>query len=194
MALLARIEPPADLTVAEWESIDPIDLLRDEHAHFRKICDMLDRLANNLQHDAAVRETAVIYRAFTHLFPLHQANEEEDFFPLLRARCLPEDGVDDMLALLLRDHSAKNAEGGTVDFLPGLMQIATGREIPDPMTFVGSVLAFTEMLRRHVAWEDATLMRLARKRLTAADRSALAHAMMRRRLAFAPAADPVAVG
>jgi hemerythrin-like domain-containing protein len=190
MALLARIEPPADLTVAEWECVDPIDLLRDEHIHFRKICDMLDRMANNLQHDSAVRETAIIYHAFTHHFPLHQANEEEDFFPLLRARCLPEDGVEDMLTLLLRDHTAKDAEGGDVDFLPGLLQIATGRQIEDPMTFIRSVLAFTEMLRRHIAWEDATLMRLARRRLTAADRSALAHAMMRRRLAFAPAADP----
>jgi hemerythrin-like domain-containing protein len=189
MALLARIEPPAELSAAEWEHIDPIDLLRDEHNHFRKICDMLDRLANNLQHDAAVRETAIIYRAFTHEFPLHQANEEEDLFPLLRARCLAEDGVDEILSLLLRDHSAKNAEGGGVHFLPGLMQIATGRDIGDPMAFVQSVLAFTEMLRRHIGWEDATLMRLARKRLTAADRSGLAHAMMRRRLAFAPAED-----
>lgn len=189
MALLAKIDPPADLTAVEWENIDPIDLLRDEHIHFRKICDMLDRLANNLQHEAAVRETAVIYRAFTHEFPLHQANEEEDFFPLLRARCLPEDGVDEILSLLLRDHSAKNAEGGDVDFLPGLMQIATGREISDPMAFAQRVLTFTEMLRRHIGWEDATLMRLARKRLSAADRSSLANAMMRRRLAFAPAKD-----
>lgn len=189
MALLARIEPPANLTLAEWEHVDPIDLLQGEHIRFGKICDLLDRLANNLQHDAAVRETAIIYRAFTHEFPLHQANEEEDFFPLLRARCLPDDGVGEMLTLLMRDHTAKNAEGGTVDFLPGLMQIATGRRIDDPMTFINKVLAFTEMLRRHVAWEDATLMRLARKRFTAADRSCLAQAMMRRRLAFEPAAD-----
>ena len=189
MALLARIEPPADLTVAEWEHVDPIDLLRDEHIHFRKICNLLDRLANNLQHDAAVRDAAIIYRAFTHEFPLHQANEEEDFFPLLRARCLPDDGVEEMLALLLRDHTSRHAESGSVDFLPGLEQIATGRQIDQPMDFIARVLAFTDMLRRHIAWEDATLMRLARKCFTAADRATLAQAMMRRRLAFAPAAD-----
>jgi hemerythrin-like domain-containing protein len=159
--------------------VDPIDLLRHEHGEFRHVCDLIDRLAQDHYHDRAVADAAIAHSYLSRDLPLHLANEEANLFPLLRRRCRPEDGIDDLQALLSAEH--RYVAERSVELLVHLADLAAGKQIAEPMGFILPALAFTESQRRHSAWENATVFRLADKRLSKDDKAGLARDMIERR-------------
>src|SRR5690349_15386517 len=79
---------------------EALDFLLFEHLRHREMCSALDRLAEAPTLDAAEATTLAEFIRVdltTHVF-----DEEEDFFPLLRSRCLAEDEVDAALDRLDR--------------------------------------------------------------------------------------------
>jgi hemerythrin-like domain-containing protein len=159
--------------------IDPIEILRHEHGEFRHVCDLIDRLAQDHYHDRAVVDAALAHSYLSRDLPLHLANEEGSLFPLLRRRCRQQDGIEDLLPLLSAEHQF--VADGSRDLLVHLADLAAGKQIREPMSFILPALTFTENQRRHSAWENATIFRLADKRLSKQDKADLAREMIERR-------------
>jgi len=158
---------------------DGIELIYRHHVRTREICDLLDRLASDLFHPDAVRDATRIERFLTHDLRWHVADEEEDLFPLLQRRCPPEDAIDDIVAMLRREH--RQPEKLVDRFVSDLGRLASAKPLNLPLEFIWKAMSFAEFERRHSAWEDATILRLARLRLSDDDRSWLAARIEARR-------------
>jgi hemerythrin-like domain-containing protein len=105
---------------------------------------------------------------------LHMADEDEDFFPLLRRRAHPEDELEPILSRLSREHA--DLAAAAVAAVGALAEIGVGAA-----RRVGPVAAFVALKRRHAMFETAVILPLARVRLKPADRRALAARIAARR-------------
>ncbi len=157
----------------------PLEFIFAEHDRHRIICAVLERLAGDL-HAADARENAAY--VLDHLendLPLHLADEEDDLFPMLRRRCLADDRIDEMLSLLQDEHDEDNAHCAAL--LAPLRAIAEGGRPENVSEFTALARNFARFQRRHLGWENGTILPLAERRLTDADQAALGSSMAKRR-------------
>jgi hemerythrin-like domain-containing protein len=159
----------------------PLDYILGEHERQRVLCAICDALAVApiLDKDAARQVADYIASDLM----LHVIDEEHDLFPLLRRRALPEDEIEAILGQLAAEHAADEDLAGTIkEDLNGLLaeEDNGGRSASD-MDLVVALKTFAKRQRRHLALENATVMPLARVRLTVDDLNALAHRMAARR-------------
>ena len=157
----------------------PIEFLFDEHDRQRVICATLVRLANDCTEDDASDNAQFVLSYLEHDLPLHIADEEEDLFPLLKRRCEPDDELDYILALLNEEHEVD--DDYYLRLLEPLRVIASGGEPADRGAFCHDARTFAIFRRRHLGWENGTVLPLARKRLTDADQAELGRRMAARR-------------
>lgn len=163
---------------------DPLEFMLAEHLNHRRMCRALERLAAASEFDAA-RITALLdFIRFD--LTLHVIDEEEDFFPMLRERCLPEDGVDDVLERLSDEHAEDKALSVRVrDVLNACLILRK-----PPHAIEGGAEALTNFAHhelRHLTLENAVIVPLARRRFSAADLRALSkRLLLRRRRVTAP--------
>ena len=162
-----------DRALAAWtpEAADfraPLGFIRRVHERQSEVCDALDELL--ARHDAVgpIAEQAQELLAFlTRELPLHIADEEEDLFRLLEQRCPREDRLDAILDQLSREHEL---DEDLVNFLvKDLETLASGFRLSNPVRLLNNVGAFSETQRRHLSWENATVLPLAERRLTQED-------------------------
>ena len=170
---------------AQTDAIDinrfrhPIEFLFEEHDRQRVICAAFELLAHDCTADRAPEIAALILGYLEHEMPLHIADEEEDLFPLLTRRCIPEDEFEELVALLSCEHETD--EKHYLALLAPLRTIVNGLRPPDPVQFAADARVFAVLQRRHLGWENGTVLPLARRRLTAADRAELGRKMAERR-------------
>ncbi len=157
----------------------PIEFLFDEHDRQRIMCATLERLADDCTGDDASDNAQFVLSYLEHDLPLHIADEEEDLFPLLKRRCEPDDELDYVLALLNEEHEVD--ADYYLRLLEPLRVIASGGEPADREAFPHEARAFAMFQRRHLGWENGTVLPLARKRLTDADQAELGRRMAARR-------------
>jgi hemerythrin-like domain-containing protein len=155
----------------------PLDYIVADHERQRHLCRLLDRLADEAALDP--RLAAAVAAHLDREMAVHVLDEEEDLFPLLRRRALPEDGIERVLGLLSREHSEDDRLGDAI--VAGLR-----RALGDGTAGLEEVLredcrAFARRQRRHLAVENALVMPLAETRLTEADRKGLSRRMAVRR-------------
>ncbi len=164
------------------EAIDfayPIEFMLADHDHQRVQFALLERLADHPDaKDARTNATEILAFLETKL-PLHVQDEERDFFPLLRRRCEADDEFEVLLDLLQNEHAVNQEYYRNV--LAPLRMIATGNKPPDLEAFCHWARAFSIFERRHLAWENGTIIPLARKRLNAEDLRGLGRNMAERR-------------
>jgi hemerythrin-like domain-containing protein len=157
----------------------PLDLLLADHYRQILICDMLDGFVEPLAGPLATEERRAVRDYLELGLQQHIADEDEDLAGHLRVRCGPEDRIDELLAELAHEHAAD-------EDMAGLVAAKLDRETPfDGETgsedFTSTVIAFTLSLRRHLAWENGTLLPLTRERLNEDDLRSLADSMAARR-------------
>jgi hypothetical protein len=142
------------------------------HLRGRRMLDALSRIAAAPDPDpaAASRLAAALPVALA----LHMADEDEDFFPLLRRRAHPEDEMDPILSRLSREHA--DLAAAAVAAVGALAEIGVGAPRRP-----GPIAAFVALKRRHAMFETAVILPLARVRLKPADRRALATRIAARR-------------
>ncbi|MDJ0942377.1 MAG: hemerythrin domain-containing protein [Kiloniellales bacterium] len=157
----------------------PIDFILAEHYRQRLLCEGLAKLTESMEL-APVAALATRLRTFLDRdLRLHLEDEEKDLFPLLWQRAKPEDNVKDILDLLSDEHGR---DEDLVDFLlEDLALLAGGAQLANPIRFLVNVREFAETQRRHLAWENALLLPVARRRLTEVDLAGLARSMAARR-------------
>ena len=157
----------------------PIEFLFDEHDRQRVMCATLEQLAEDCRSEAAADNAQFVLSYLEHDLPLHIADEEEDLFPLLKRRCEPDDELDYVLALLNEEHEVDGDY--YLRLLEPLRVIASGGEPADRGAFPHDARAFAIFQRRHLGWENGTVLPLARKRLSDADQAELGRRMAARR-------------
>lgn len=156
---------------------DPLDFLEAEHYRQRAALAHLERLRTETSLDRRAALARLVHDFVATDVAMHVVDEETDLFPILRRRCGARDGIERVFALIAAEHARDLDLARPV--MAGLARCAK-RAAPDP-GFQAAVTAFVDSQRRHLAWENAFVLPLARKRLTAADRRRLGAAMATRR-------------
>lgn len=157
---------------------DPIEFVLSEHLNHRRMCRALERLASSAEFDAARITTLLDFVRFD--LTLHVIDEEEDFFPMLRRRCLPEDEVADVLDRLTLEHAEDKVLSVRVrDVLNACLIM---RKPPSAMEGGAEALrAFALHEMHHLALENAVVVPLARRRFSAEDLEFLSQRLLARR-------------
>lgn len=159
---------------------NPLDVIASAHAFQADMCDALERIADSLPDEVDRRLCAQLASCLEFDLPLHHRDEEACLFPILRSRALPEDGLEDILERLASEHQSDNDFASEIS--EALERLAQGGR-PDNPEMLGYMLrGFFERYRRHVQWENALIMPLARLRLGPADLRLLQAGMSENRL------------
>jgi hemerythrin-like domain-containing protein len=157
---------------------DPLEFMLAEHLNHRRMCRALERLAGATDFDAAAITALLDFIRFD--LTLHVIDEEEDFFPMLRERCLPEDGVESVLVRLSYEHAEDKALSARVrDVLNACLIL---RKPPHAIEGgAEALLSFARHELRHLTLENAVVVPLARRRFSAEDLNRLSDRLLARR-------------
>ena len=158
---------------------EPLDALLAEHFRQRAMCDFLQRLAEDLSAPRASDLARTILTYLKEQLPLHILDEERDLFQLLKDRTLAAEAIEDAFAQLRKEHEEDERVAALVT--AGLARLAAGDRPEDPEEFAAAARAFAEAQRRHVAYENSSILPLARSRLTRKDLNRLSRRMAARR-------------
>jgi hypothetical protein len=169
--------PPALEDIPEALLDDPLAYLFADHFRHRAVCARLRQFAQS--GDAMVAEAREAAKFLGGEYELHHADEDEDLFPALLRRALPEDELAPVIARLSADHRyavecqrrilaalARRDEAGRIRFGPRLR-----RALAD----------FASRETNHLAIENGIVLAIARIRLTKSDLAAIAQSMRARR-------------
>lgn len=155
---------------------NPLDFIAEDHFREREICASLDRAA-----ETGAFAPVELDRVFCFLseeLPLHLQDEEEDLFPMMRRRCAPEDEIEKAIDRLLADHVHANEDAPAI--LAILQLLREGRATLGT-TAKTAFRVFAGHSRRHLVFENAIILPLARARLSKRDLATLRARMMKRR-------------
>lgn len=146
---------------------DPLQMLIDDHALQLDFCDLLEHLADGLPANTAHHLAQVAAGALSSGWPMHTEFEEAALFPALRRYGEREHGLLAALDQLSAEHA--HDLGSDDELLAALVDLARGGPPINP-EMVGYLLrSHFVSLRRHVLWENAYLLPVARRVLTTAD-------------------------
>lgn len=162
----------------------PLEMLEACHERLQAQLATLARLAEWLpEHgaDAQARQAAAnVMRYFDLAAVNHHLDEEQDLFPVLRARIDPArcETLGALIDWILADHQAMFAAWAAMR--AKLEPIARG----EPVSLdVAEVEGFAARYARHIEREEGELLPYARELLTASDLAALSATMTARRRA-----------
>jgi hemerythrin-like domain-containing protein len=159
-----------------WLRRSPLDLIEHEHLVQAQLCDSLERIADDLPDNVDQRLCTKVIDSLRFEIPLHHRDEELGLFPLIEKRALPDDNIHDILARLALEHATD--ESFASELLESLEGLEEGKKLKNP-DMVGYMLrSFFECYRRHILWENAIVLPLARARLTPTDLEELDRAMI----------------
>lgn len=158
---------------------DPLAFIRDDHSRQLRMCNLLDAFTEKLEVEPVKPLASALLEYLKDDLPFHTEDEERDLLPALERRCEPEDGLEEILKQLSREHELNN---DLVAFMvDDLEALAEGRSLTNPVRLVMNVREFSETQRQHVTWEDRVLLPLARQRLTPEDLAEIGRNMAARR-------------
>lgn len=151
----------------------PLDYILVDHVRQRSLCAALRRFAQQGHVDRAEADAVVAY--LRRDLALHHRDEEEDLFPLLLRRVLPEDGLAATLAQLGEDHRRSQ------EVIAAIIPVLAGRA-GDTAIKLGRdarklLLAYASSEHRHLAAENGIVLAIARVRLTRGDLKAMSATM-----------------
>lgn len=167
-----RVAPPTALLLA------PLDYIHAEHFRQRALCKALEEIAEASECDGEILAAAVDFLKGD--FGTHIVDEEQDLFPLLRRRATPEDDIGELLGSLSNDHGAEVRDADVIVTRvcgPGMAWPPAGIE-PE---YRDLLRRFSRNERRHLSYENAIVLPLARLRLTPDDLRNLGRRMAARR-------------
>lgn len=158
---------------------DPLGFILAEHYRQRVLCDRLDAMTEEHEVDPVASHAAELLSFLKQDLALHTADEEQDLFPLLRKRCPEDDGIDSVLSQLSAEHEL---DQDLVEFMiDDLELLAGGLDLANPVRFLVNAKELATTQRRHLSWENRTVLPIARRRLTNEDLVDLGRAMAARR-------------
>ncbi len=158
---------------------DPLEVIRSDHVRQLRMCNLFDAFTDKLEVEPVKALAGALLDYLKSDLPLHTDDEEHDLRPALERRCEPEDGLDDVLRQLTREHELNR---DLVSFIvDDLESLASGITLNNPVRLVMNVREFSEKQRQHVTWEERVLLPLARQRLKPEDLEEVGRKMAERR-------------
>ncbi|MFA9475366.1 MAG: hemerythrin domain-containing protein [Filomicrobium sp.] len=159
-------------------AMDPISAFEVDHVLKLGLCDVLESIADALPHTADASLATVAVRCLRNGLPEHVALEEKHLFPLLRSRNARDQSCKKVLLQLEHEHGSN--ESFAYEIADELEHIAEAKA-PKNAEMLGYMLrGFFISQRRHIRWENATVIPLARRTLTEADLAELGEAITAR--------------
>lgn len=157
---------------------DPIAWFFAEHQRHRQFCDLMQRASMATTYDETLVRWLLDF--IVHDLALHVLDEEEDLFPLMRARAEPEDDVDKVLGRLQDEHAKDLTAAAAVRHH---LETCLRQQAPISRNNVRrrALEAFAFQERGHLALENAVVLPLARLRLTERDLLDLSNRLAKRR-------------
>ena len=152
----------------------PLDFFRNEHdrerALCRRLCTVVDALPD--RPDAAVAAELILF--LREELPMHVADEEQCLFPLLRARSLVGDPVDEWVRQLCEEHAADLTRSAQIaGHLSEVLRPAPGSDFSNASSAAKDLAVaahlFAECRCRHALWEDIVILPHAELRFSASD-------------------------
>lgn len=157
---------------------EPVDYLYADHVRQRVLCGLLKTLAEGNDAGAGFPFAEVLaYLEFDR--GNHTADEEEDFFPRLRARLAGDGGIMQLLDALEAEHRRDLALGREIASTLRRLSEDGGEWLTDD--FRASIAAFVSGTMKHLMVEDQRLLPIARASLTDDDIEEMGRSMARRR-------------
>lgn len=157
--------------------LKPLDYILADHLRQRVLCVLCEQLADTQQLDVETAGEVLAYLKTDMV--VHVIDEEQDLFPLIRRRAQIEDDIEEALGQLSGEHAIEEQLANA---------ITEGLEaaLDNPGVGLGDGLRqhlrdFAQNERQHLALENATVMPLAKVRLTERDLQDLAGRMAARR-------------
>lgn len=159
---------------------EPLEILAACHGRIEQQLQTLAKLLDHLPQHGADQQAQQAARAVMRYFDTagrnHHADEEENLFPLLRSRAMDKPHLESVLDSLLREHQQMETLWRTLQHQ--LLALAGGDATAlDKRTTEN----FSQLYRSHIARENADILPLAARLLTAKDVQQLSRAMTARR-------------
>lgn len=145
---------------------DPIAWFFAEHQRHRQFCDLMQRMSMTTAYEEEVLRWLLDF--VVHELALHVLDEEEDLFPLMRARAQPEDDLDKVLKRLSGEHAKDLTRAAAVR---QHLETCLRQQVPISRNNVRrrALENFAIQERSHLALENAVVLPIARLRLTERD-------------------------
>ena len=143
----------------------PLDYILADHHRQRELFSLCDELAEGDAFDSKLADAIAVFLETE--MELHVIDEEEDLFPMLRRRLLPEDDAERIIGLLSGEHAADEALASEI--VTALRKgMRTDCATVEP-ALRNALLTFADRQRRHLAVENAIVIPLAAIRLSKKD-------------------------
>jgi hemerythrin-like domain-containing protein len=159
--------------------LEPLRIILAEHDRQHRVAAWLQTQSDGRQLAPIKAQAETLLSFLTRDLLVHHQDEEHDLFPLLEARCEPDDGIDAILAELDQDHAAESFL--IRDIAVDLRALMAGQDPETPGRFFNSLSLFAEGQQRHLSWENRVVMPLAGQRLKRHDLDVLGRNMAARR-------------
>jgi hemerythrin-like domain-containing protein len=174
LATLRRGVDPADFS-------NPLDAIVAAHAQQLVLCDLLERIADDLPFNADAEVAAVVRAYLQTEMQFHVRDEEEGLFPLLRQYPGEDSSFGESLDQFSTEHrsDARFCE----EVVEILDVIVHGDELENPDMAGYLLRGFFETQRRHIKWENKLVLPQARKCLSEQDLDRLRKVMTESRQA-----------
>jgi hemerythrin-like domain-containing protein len=156
---------------------EPLEYMFADHFRERVVLATLQHFTEEASASRADSDTIAKY--LTRDLVLHHADEEEDLFPFVRLRALPEDELGTLLARLGEDHHRSKAM--VEDIIAALMQHPAKKAVYLSTSICRLIQSYVVGENRHLAVENGVLLAIARIRLTPKDLKAIGRGMKARR-------------
>ncbi|MBU1212400.1 MAG: hemerythrin domain-containing protein [Alphaproteobacteria bacterium] len=163
--------------------IDPIAVLEVDHVLKLELCDALERLADGLPNETDMALAKVAVTVLRRGLPEHIELEGRHLFPLLKRRLSGDEIFRPVLEQLEFEHEHDDAFA--IEISEELERLAEAGKARNAEMLGYMLRGFFVSLRRHVCWENATVLPLARRKLTENDLDELREAIVARSLRHA---------
>ena len=160
-------------------SDSPLDAIFQEHERQERVYENLEKIADGLPDAVDSNLVTDILVYLKQDLAIHFRDEEDGLFPLLTKRALPEDHFDEIRTQLQHEHETD--ESYAYELFDALEEITHGVKPKNPNTLGHMLRACFESHRRHLAWENAVVLPLAKRRLTPDDLDKLAQVILKNR-------------
>jgi len=155
----------------------PLEYILADHLRQRVLCVLCEQIADSEQINVDLLKEVLAYLDLE--MAVHVIDEEQDLFPLIRRRAEAGDDIEAALGQLSGEHA--DDEEMAADIKSGIHHALQAPDEPIDAGFKKALKAFAQSQRHHLALENATVMPLAKLRLTERDLTELSARMAARR-------------
>jgi hemerythrin-like domain-containing protein len=157
---------------------DPLAFMEADHDRIAAVCDRLQALVNDLRHVGSDTEATALLQVLNRDLMDHIA-DEEDLFRMLEEDGKADDGLRSIIRVLRDEHAADHAT--TLAISAELRRFIAGDDMQAPAKFFVLAASYAENQRRHLTWENCTVIPAARRLLEPRELERLSTQMRDRR-------------